>query len=236
MENNQNTENIKISKNKIIDPEKVKDNKKRYYQKNKEKISKKSKEKYQENKDKIYKKNKKWRDNNSDQQKKYKEIYNKEYKEKNKEYFKEYYKQNKEKIKEIQIKNKDKNKENQRIYSKNRRKNDPLFKLSGNIRRMISRSFYRNGFKKNSKTNKIIGCTFEELKTHIESMFESWMTWENYGLYNGELNYGWDIDHILPISLANNEDEVIKLGHYLNLQPLCSKINRDIKINRITSS
>ena len=55
------------------------------------------------------------------------------------------------------------------------------------------------------------------------------MTWENYGKYNGELNFGWDIDHIKPLSLAKNEEELIGLNHYTNLQPLCSKINRCIK-------
>lgn len=55
------------------------------------------------------------------------------------------------------------------------------------------------------------------------------MTWSNYGKYNGELNHGWDIDHIIPISSAKNEIDFFKLCHYNNLQPLCSKVNRDIK-------
>jgi len=59
------------------------------------------------------------------------------------------------------------------------------------------------------------------------------MNWDNHGLYNGELNYGWDIDHIIPLATAKNEGELIKLNHYTNLQPLCSKINRDIKRGRI---
>jgi hypothetical protein len=25
------------------------------------------------------------------------------------------------------------------------------------------------------------------------------MNWGNYGKYNGEINYGWDIDHIIPL-------------------------------------
>ena len=58
------------------------------------------------------------------------------------------------------------------------------------------------------------------------------MNWENKGLYNGDLNYGWDIDHIIPISSAFTEVEILKLNHYTNLQPLCSKINRDIKKNK----
>ena len=55
------------------------------------------------------------------------------------------------------------------------------------------------------------------------------MNWENRGLYNGELNYGWDLDHIIPICKAKTDEEVYKLNHYTNFQPLCSKINRDIK-------
>ena len=59
------------------------------------------------------------------------------------------------------------------------------------------------------------------------------MTWENKGKYNGEVNYGWDIDHIIPVSSGMTEEEVVKLNHFTNLQPLCCKINRDIKRDNI---
>ena len=98
---------------------------------------------------------------------------------------------------------------------------------------LIRDSFRYKGYKKNSKTATILGCTFEQLKTHLEGEFKDWMNWDNHGLYNGELNYGWDIDHIIPLATAKNEGELIKLNHYTNLQPLCSKINRDIKRGRI---
>lgn len=75
----------------------------------------------------------------------------------------------------------------------------------------------------------MLGCSFDKFKSHLESKFESWMSWDNYGKYNGELNYGWDIDHIIPISSATTEEEIIKLNHHTNLQPLCSRVNRDIK-------
>jgi len=61
------------------------------------------------------------------------------------------------------------------------------------------------------------------------------MTWENYGNWNGipkELNTAWDIDHIIPISKAKTEYELIKLNHYSNMQPLCSYNNRFIKRNK----
>ena len=78
----------------------------------------------------------------------------------------------------------------------------------------------------------MLGCSFIEFKLYLESKFELWMTWENKGKYNGELNYGWDIDHIIPLSSANSEEELVKLNHFENLQPLCSKMNRDIKKNK----
>lgn len=55
------------------------------------------------------------------------------------------------------------------------------------------------------------------------------MNLENHGLYNGELDYGWDIDHIVPLSSAKTEEDVIRLSHFTNLQPLCSEVNRYIK-------
>jgi hypothetical protein len=64
-------------------------------------------------------------------------------------------------------------------------------------------------------------------------MFEPWMTWENRGLYNGELNYGWDIDHRIPLASANTEEDIIRLNHFTNLQPLCSYTNRHTKKDRL---
>lgn len=110
--------------------------------------------------------------------------------------------------------------------------NDELFKCKEAVRSCIKTALKKNGYSKNgSRTENVIGLSTINFKLYIESKFEPWMTWENYGKYNGELNYGWDIDHIIPISLAKTEEEIIRLNHYINLQPLCSKINRDIKRN-----
>ena len=150
---------------------------------------------------------------------------------------KNYYLNNKE---SLAIKNKEWRKNNvesiknyKNSYKKNRRNNDNLYKLSENIRASIRGMINKNGFKKKTTTETILGCSFEEFKVHIESQWESWMTWDNYGLYNGELNYGWDIDHIIPSSSALTEDDVYKLNHYTNLKPLCSYYNRNIKRNKL---
>lgn len=126
-------------------------------------------------------------------------------------------------------------KDNINIIRVNRMKNqrkrllDPLENIKNRIRKSILTTFSTRKYTKKSKTTKILGCSFEQFKKHLESQFEDWMDWGNRGLYNGTLNYGWDIDHIIPISTAKTEEDVIRLNHYSNLQPLCSYINRNIK-------
>lgn len=55
------------------------------------------------------------------------------------------------------------------------------------------------------------------------------MNWNNYGIYNGTQQYGWDIDHKIGLKSATTEDEILKLNHFNNLQPLCGYYNRYIK-------
>lgn len=148
---------------------------------------------------------------------------------------KEYYSENKEiitsKLREYYSNNRSKKIEYQNNYHNKRIKTDSLYKLKYNIRGLISVSLKNKGYKKKSKTNMILGCGYEEFRLYMESKFEPWMSWGNHGLYNGEMNYGWDIDHIIPLSKAITEEDLIRLNHYTNLQPLCSRINRDVKRN-----
>ncbi len=165
----------------------------------------------------------------------------KQYHENHKQEIAEYNKQWREENKEeLQIKaklyieeHKEESKEYRKKYKTNRKKTDSLFKLKLNINKLISLSIKRNGYKKNSKTVEILGCSIEEFKQHLESKFEPWMNWDNYGKYNGKYGYGWDIDHIIPLASATSEEEIKKLNHYTNLQPLDSYINRDIKKDKI---
>lgn len=78
-----------------------------------------------------------------------------------------------------------------------------------------------NRFLKDKKNTsfEIIGCTPQELKIHLENKFLDGMNWLNYG------KYGWYIDHIVPLSSAKNEEDLYKLFHYTNLQPLWATDN-----------
>jgi hypothetical protein len=133
--------------------------------------------------------------------------------------------ENSDKIKEY-IKNKDTSEIQKRFYNKNKqkffeykkqkRKNDPIFKLIENTRKRIY-----SCLKKNKKTNRSIeylGCPIEKYKQYLESLFTPEMNWGNYGKY-------WEIDHIVPLFSFNfeNNEEKYKAFHYYNTRPL-SKI------------
>jgi hypothetical protein len=177
-----------------------------YNEKNEDILKDKKRKYYQENKEKL-------------------KIYRAEYTEKNKEKInkkvKEYYENNKRKIDEYTLK-----------YTKDRILNDPLFYLKYKIRRLINVSIRNKGYTKKSRTYQILGCSFDEFKIYIESKFEHWMNWTNHGAYNIEYNTTWQLDHIIPISLAESENDIIKLNHYTNFQPLCSRKNIE-KSNKI---
>jgi hypothetical protein len=158
-------------------------------------------------------------------------------KNRDKEVHKIYYQNNKEKIYKGVLKCREDNNEfyieQRKQYRKERYKNDSLYKLRCIINAGIYQSFKKNKFKKKNKSLDILGCNIKFFKDYLENKFESWMNWDNQNLYNGELNYGWDIDHIIPLSNAKTEEELLKLLHYTNLQPLCSKVNRDIKKDKL---
>jgi len=164
-------------------------------------------------------------------------IYKNKHRQRYRVYQKEYYKNNKENrkryIKSYREKNKTEINRKFSIYERERKKKDPLFKLKKLIKSKILTALKGKSHKKKNSSKDILSCSYEEFKSYLESKFEFWMNWDNHGLWNGEFNFGWDIDHIIPISSAITEDDVLKLNHYSNLQPLCSHINRYIKKNEI---
>jgi hypothetical protein len=151
-----------------------------------------------------------------------------------KEYHKRWHQNNKEKVNNASKCWVNNNKEKLNTQTQQRKQNDPLYKLSCNIRSLIANSFSSKSYKKQSKTTDILGCSFEQFKQYLESQFESWMTWDNRGTRTvlGP-NTTWDLDHIIPINSTINEDDIKRLNHYTNFQPLCSYQNRFIKKDKI---
>ena len=141
------------------------------------------------------------------------------------------YDKNKLYVREYRKKNKVELAKKRKILSCN-----PIIRLKSNIHSLIYNKINKNGYTKKSKTYQILGCSFNDFKLHIENQFETWMNWDNYGNQNGiskDINQSWDLDHIIPISSATTEDDVIRLNHYTNFQPLCSYTNRNIKRDNI---
>jgi len=102
-------------------------------------------------------------------------------------------------------------------YRRERYASDPVFNIEVRCRARILGAFRNNGFTKRSSTGDLVGCSFEFLKNYLEERFLPGMTWDNRS--------EWHIDHIIPVASAKNEEEVVKLFHYTNLQPLWAKDN-----------
>ena len=173
------------------------------------------------NKDKIKQYRKKYYQINKDH---YKEYYNLN-EDKIKEYFKKYYQINKDHYKESQKEYVQINKDRRNKYLREKRKVDPLYKMKCNLRSRTKIIFKSNGYTKDTKTQEMLGVDWEVCKANIERQFTKGMSWENQG--------DWHIDHIIPLASANTEQELKKLCHYSNLQPLWAVDNiiKSAKIN-----
>jgi len=195
------------------DPEKKKENKRKWYRENKEKwvdyqeankekIAKYQKEYRKKNKERILKQQKEYRYKNREvrlhDQKEYYQLH----KDEKKEYDKKYNQLNKDKIK----------KQKRRYRRKQYRENlncRLLCVMSTRIRRALNGTV-----KKSEKTIVMVGCSIENLKQHLEEQFKEGMSWDNYG--------EWQIDHIRPCASfdLSKSSEQHQCFNYLNLQPL----------------
>jgi len=96
--------------------------------------------------------------------------------------------------------------------AKLRRESDPVFRLRHTIRGRISNALRKSG--KSGSAIKLLGCTVEEAKAHIEGLFVSGMSWANWG--------EWHLDHIRPLAAFDLSDatHLAQACHFTNLQPL----------------
>ena len=174
--------------------DKIRERYKQYCQNNKEKIRERAKQYYQDNKEKF-----------------------KEYRRENKERLKQYREENKEKLRRYieQYHREPENIERRNKRIKERRQSDPMYKLSQNIRSLVRHGFKQKGWSKDSSTQDILGCS-----------------WEQIVLWLGdEPSKEFHADHVIPQSLADTSEELELLNHYTNFQLLPAKENKS-KSNR----
>jgi hypothetical protein len=208
-----------------------KEHTKRHYKKNSEEIKQKARDWYKNNKEKR----KKYIEENKETIKKNRKEYtakNKEYikkrqqkyREKNKESIKIwtalYHQENKEKILLWNKKYSNKNKRNERAREK--WKTNPLFNLKNRIRGLIHISLKNKGYDKKTKTYNMLKCDY--------NFFMQWLN----GIASNSYTFGLKdlhLDHVVPVSLAQTEDELLLLNHYSNFQLLSADENL-VKSNR----
>ena len=169
---------------------------KRYYENNKEKIIARWKRYYENNKEKEATRQKQYRENN------FEKISVKQ---------KRYWRSSAGKL--TQKRSRDK----LRLTFKG--------KLNKNISCAINKSLKRKGTPKNGcHWETLVGFTVEKLILSLESKFEDWMNWSNYGYGKDK----WCIDHKKPIASFNfnttDDKEFKKCWALRNLQPMrCSE-------------
>ena len=108
-----------------------------------------------------------------------------------------------------------------KLYNK-RREEDPVFKLKKTFISRIHKTTFKNKgkWKKNNTLKYTLGVdTRDEWLEYIENQFVDGMCWENYG--------EWELDHIIELHTVNTIEEVYKLFHHTNYQPLWKRDNID---------
>jgi hypothetical protein len=188
----------------------------KYYQNNKHSVLQKSKDFYLKNKEEILERSKEFYLSNRENKLEQSKLYYK----KNREYLLN-------KSKKYVIENYGKVLEYQKKYKQDKFKKDPIFRIIICMRARVNNFLKEKNITKKNKTFDIVGCSPEFLKEHLEKQFINGMSWDNRD--------EWHIDHIIPLSSATIENEVYKLCHYSNLQPLwafdnLSKGNKIIEI------
>ena len=195
----------------------------RYIEKNREQYNKKQRERWENNKEtykeynKIsYSRNKKWHEEYRAKNKEKAALYRQEHQKHLNELARIRYAKNKDKHREYRQQNKERINEHNKNWLKKVRKTDSLFRIKAVFRSAVYHSFKRIGLNKPTNTEKLLGCTTEEAKSYIESLFQEGMSWENYGK--------WHIDHIRPVCTFTEED-IYLMNDIKNLQPLWAEDN-----------
>ena len=90
---------------------------------------------------------------------------------------------------------------------RDRANRDPSYRMYRNVQRRSGQAL-----KGANSPVKALSCSCRRLKAYIENQFTDGMGWSRYGQ--------WEVDHVVPLSAANDDAELVRLCRYTNLQPL----------------
>ena len=208
---------------KKANPEKVKASRKAWAKANPEKVKAYNKTHYQANPEKKKAQSKAWKKANPEKARVSEKAWRKANPEKVKAYEKAYREANPEKVKAKVKAWGEANKEKINTKRRNRRKTDPEYSVVGNLRSRLYQAVNRiakSASTKAASTKELLGCSEEFLMSYLESQFEDWMTWDNYGP-------DWHVDHIKPCASFDLTDpkQQEECFHWSNLQPLSASEN-----------
>lgn len=110
----------------------------------------------------------------------------------------------------------EKGKKRKSLYEKNKRSEDENFLIAGRCR---VRFYSLLKGSKNELSEALLGCSWEELKKHLELQFQEGMSWDNKS--------EWHIDHIIPCAAFDLADPIQQkiCFNWRNLQPLWKEDN-----------
>jgi hypothetical protein len=91
---------------------------------------------------------------------------------------------------------------------------DPAFRIRRIQKSRIYRICKKKNFIKTKNFDEIFGLNTEDFRKYFEGLFYSGITWDNYS------EKVWEVDHIIPICDIQTFDDLVKIFHYTNHQPL----------------
>lgn len=119
--------------------------------------------------------------------------------------------------KEYELKNKIKINKRKLKYHKQKYKTDNNYKFSCLMATSLGDALKSK--KSGRSWESLVGYKIEELRSHLENLFESGMTWSNHGKYN----HNWQVGHRIPVCSfdfsTNTENKVRECWDLDNLFP-----------------
>lgn len=94
------------------------------------------------------------------------------------------------------------------------RRENPMVRIKLNLRKRLSTLLRLSLVKKTEQTMDLLGCSLDDFKVHLSSLFTEGMSFENYGK--------WHLDHKKPcyyFDLTKEKDRK-ECFHYTNIQPM----------------